>query len=106
MRENRVRDVTAKELTTEREREKKDGKKGTREISGNSLGGIKERERGQLEPKTKDWFSLFHERGQAELKRKRSFDPTTEVTLSSNLFLGPNGALEESRSLIESDIFR
>lgn len=41
-------------------------------------GGIEER-LGQPEPKTKDWFSLFHEgdtrkRGS---QRKRSFDPTT-----------------------------
>lgn len=53
---------------------------------------------GQPEPKTKDWFSLFHEgdtrkrgskgRGLSILQPK--------VTLSSNLFLEPNGVLEDS----------
>lgn len=46
------------------------GEKRMQEISGNSLGGKGTR---QLEPKTKDWFSLFHRRRQAELKTKRIF---------------------------------
>lgn len=60
--------------------------KETQEISGNSLGG----ETRQPEPKTKDWFSLFHEGDTLRLKRKRSLVLQAEVTFASNLFLGPN----------------
>lgn len=80
MRENRVRDVTERRGREEwknrgREREREMGReKRTQEISGNSLGGKGTR---QLEPKTKDWFSLFHEGDKRSSKGRGSFDPTT-----------------------------
>lgn len=51
---------------------------------------------GQPEPKTKDWFSLFHEGDTHKQDSKGLSILQPEVTLSSNLFLEPNGVLEDS----------
>lgn len=69
------------------------------EISGNSVQGG-ERVPRQLEPKTKDWFILFHEGDKRDSKGREDLSILQpEVTLSSNLFLGPSGVHSKIPSL-------
>lgn len=89
MRENRVRDVTAKEprrrqeggeRKTEREIDRR-GEGGAQEISGNSLEGGKGWRSDSGNPsqrlKTGSLCSTKETHASGGLKRKRSFDPTT-----------------------------
>lgn len=99
MRENRVRDVTAKEWRRQEGVRDRRGEGGAQEISDNSLGEGGRDEEATRATRAKDQrLVLFHE-GDTHKQGSKGRGLSIlrpEVTLSSNLFLEPNGVLEDS----------
>lgn len=114
MRENRVRDVTerrgreewknrGRERERTRENERWGERRGRRRLAVIRLG---ERVPGNSSqrPKTGSLCSTKETSGAQKEEDLSILQP--EVTLSSNLFLGPNGVLSKTPSLIESTVFQ
>lgn len=83
---------------------RKRDEKRTQEISGNSLGRERVPGNSSQRPKTGSLCSMKETSG-AQNEEDLSI-LQAEVTLSSNLFLGPNSVLPKIPSLIESSVFQ